>query len=172
MRQYISEQVAEKLNDLLSMMFKANSFSDNLAYALDCELECQLASEIYHQKFAHTFPSDTFADKLSTVMIHSNIRPVRKEFSGDTNLYDNIVVAFCDNVKMISGLHDMIATLIEELDVDVTNKQLVLALEEMLLSSQTLLKQSYIWEEKAQAYARDNNVMGFNVHFHDFTTLI
>lgn len=170
--QYISEEVANKLNDLLAMMFKANSFCDNVAYSLDCELECQLASNIYHQKFAHAFPSDMFADKLSETMIYSNIRPIRKSFSGDSEIYENIVIAFRENSKMIKGLHDSISSLIEDLEIDSTNKQIVLVLEEILLSAQALLKQSFIWEEKAEDYFQHDDVRNFNIHFGEFTTLI
>ena len=74
-------EIVEALNDLLGSFFQMNSISDNMAYALDCELNCPCASQVFHLKFAHVFPSDTFADKLSEVMIQEGIRPVRKSLN-------------------------------------------------------------------------------------------
>lgn len=172
MKKYISEDVVNKLNDILGRMFQMNSFCDNIAYALDCELECQLASKVYHIKFSHDFPSDNLADKLSDVMIYSNIRPVRKALQENISTYENIVIAFSDNVKEMELLRELIYKSIEELDYDFNNKQLVLALEDILLHIQILLKQSYIWEEKAIEYFKKDDVRGFNIHFEEFTTLI
>lgn len=66
-------EIVEALNDLLGSFFQMNSASDNMAYALDCELNCPCASQVFHSKFAHVFPSDTFADKLSEIMIQEGI---------------------------------------------------------------------------------------------------
>ena len=83
-------EIVEALNDLLGSFFQMNSISDNMAYALDCELNCPCASQVFHLKFAHVFPSDTFADKLSEVMIQEGIRPVRKSLNGNEDTYENI----------------------------------------------------------------------------------
>lgn len=33
-------EIVEALNDLLGSFFQMNSIADNMAYALDCELNC------------------------------------------------------------------------------------------------------------------------------------
>jgi hypothetical protein len=37
-------EIVEALNDLLGSFFQMNSIADNMAYALDCELNCPCAS--------------------------------------------------------------------------------------------------------------------------------
>jgi hypothetical protein len=171
MKSYISQEVADKLNDLLAMFFKANSRADNMAYALDCELECQNVSDIYHHKFAHLFPSDMFADGLSDVMIRSNIRPVRRSFEGDFNNYKDIVELFTDNVDMMEGLRNKVQDIIDDLDTDINNKEIVVELEDMLVSIVKLLKISNIWLEKAQDYQKRDDVRQFNVDFEKFVEI-
>lgn len=171
MKQYISQEVIDKTNDLLAMFFKMNSFCDNAAYALDCELECQKASNIYHLGYSHAFPSGTFADKLSDDMVRLNMRPVRKGFDGDTKIYIDIVTLFKENTIMMDGIRNKVITLIDEFDTDINNKELVLHLEELALSANEYLKIAYKWEEKAEDYFSKNDVRGFNIHFEDFAVL-
>lgn len=171
MKQYISQEIIDKANDLLSMFFKMNSFCDNAAYALDCELECQKASNIYHLGFAHAFPSGTFADKLADDMIRLNMRPVRKGFDGDTKEYPDIVTLFKENSIMMEGIRNKILELIDDFDSDINNKELVLHLEELALSANEYLKIAYKWEEKAEYYYNKNNVGGFNIYFDEFANL-
>lgn len=171
MRQYISQDVVDKTNELLVMFFKMNSFCDNAAYALDCELECQKVSNIYHQGFAHIFPSDIFADKLSDDMVRLNMRPIRKGFEGDSKIYSNIVELFKENLEMMDAIRNKILNLIDEFDTDINNKELVLHLEEMSLSANKYLKISYKWLEKAEEYFNKDDIRSFNIHFEEFAQL-
>ena len=171
MKQYISQEVIDKTNDLLLMFFKMNSFCDNVAYALDCELECQKASNLYHLGYAHAFPSGTFADKLADDMIRLNMRPVRKGFDGDTKTYENIVTAFKENSVMMENIRNKIITLIDDFDTDINNKELVLHLEELSLSANEYLKIAYKWEEKAEDYFSKNDIRGVNIYFGEFANL-
>ena len=86
MKKYLSQETEEKLNIILGKLFQMNSFCDNVAYGLDCELKCQLASSVYHQKFSHLFPSDDFADKLSNTMVETNLRPIRYGLKDNVNI--------------------------------------------------------------------------------------
>lgn len=172
MKKYLSQETENKLNIILGRLFQMNSFCDNIAYGLDCELKCQLASNVYHQKFAHAFPSDSFADKLSEVMVKTNLRPVRYGLKDNIKIYENIIEAFGENVKEMENLRELICKTIEDLDYDYNNKNIVMVLEEILLSAQDLLKQSYIWEEKAEEYYNKDEMREFNNKFEEFTTLI
>ena len=86
------ENVRDSLNGLLTLFFQSNSACDNMAYALDCELDCHSASDIFHKKFAHLFPGDKMADKLSEIMVNEGVRPIRGALSQDSSNYENIVV--------------------------------------------------------------------------------
>lgn len=96
------ENVKETLNNLLTLFFQANSASDNMAYALDCELDCHSASNIFHKKFAHLFPGDNLADKLSEIMVNEGVRPIRGALSQDSVDYENIVVLFEDAYNLMN----------------------------------------------------------------------
>lgn len=171
MRQYLPKDTIDILNDLLSAFFKANSTSDNMAYALSCELGCPVASTIYHEKFAHLFPSAMFADKLSDIMIRSNARPVRKGFDGDDKIYSDIEQLFSENVTMMENLRDKIRSTIDLLDYDIVNKEIVVELETMLVDCVRLLKVSNIWLENAVAYKNNNNVYKFNLDFENMANI-
>ena len=90
-----------KLNQLLSMFFKMNSIADNMAYSLAIDLKCPNASKIFHEKYAHAFLSEDFADKLSEDMIMLGYRPRRVGFSGDTHDYEDVVSLLNDNLEEI-----------------------------------------------------------------------
>ena len=164
-------EIVEALNDLLGSFFQMNSISDNMAYALSCELGCPVASTIYHEKFAHLFPSAMFADKLSDIMIRSNARPIRKGFDGDDKIYSDIEQLFSENVTMMENLRDKIRSTIDLLDYDIVNKEIVVELETMLVDCVRLLKVSNIWLENAVAYKNDNNVYKFNLDFEDMANI-
>ena len=68
MRKKFSKDVEMTCNKLLTNFFAMNQKCDNMAYALDTYLNCSQAAKVYHLKFAHQFPSDTYADKFSEVL--------------------------------------------------------------------------------------------------------
>lgn len=162
------KEVTEILNDLLRDFFKCNSTTDNMAYALQCELNCNAAGDYYHHHFAHVFPSDVFADGLSDLMVKSGIRPVRKGFEGDTELYDNIAILFNENYDMIVKLRDKIVNAIDFLDYDKNNKQIVIKLEEILTSCMEWVRICFIWKQKAEEYYNANDTKKFDIDFEDF----
>ena len=95
--------VEDRCNELLRDFFKMNSIADNMAYSLDTELKCREAAQIFHQKYAHVFPSDIFADLLSDKMSELGLRPRRLGFDGDFEGYENIVLLFSDNYEQIKA---------------------------------------------------------------------
>lgn len=97
-----STDIRDNLNKLLGLFFQSNSIADNIAYALDCELDCPHAASLFHQGFAHMFPGDQFADKLSDIMIHEGVRPVRMAQHADDENYENIVIAFEECYDMMA----------------------------------------------------------------------
>ena len=159
--------VEDRCNELLRDFFKMNSIADNMAYSLDTELKCREAAQIFHQKYAHVFPSDIFADLLSDKMSELGLRPRRLGFDGDFEGYENIVLLFSDNYEQINNLRKKIYETFEVLDYDVENKPITLILEEMILSISKYVHQSKIWKDNAEKYAQDWT--DFNVHFKDIT---
>lgn len=148
--------------------FKANSECDNRAYALACELNCPNASELYHKGFAHLFPSDEYADKLSDAMVISGIRPVRKGFDGDEKIYNNIKELFEENYGMMADVRQSILDAIDLLDYNVDNKEIVVQLEDMAVSSSKWLHVCDVWRKKAAEYYKDGKTYKFDIDFEDF----
>ena len=171
MRKYLSEKCENMLNEILGALFQMNSITDNMSYALDCELNCPITAKIFHLKYAHAFPSDQFADKLSDTMIKNNLRPVRKGLVEDIKLYNNINELFHENMTEIDKLKNLIANSIYELDCDIENKAIVILLEEILSDLMTYYKQADIWVTKAEEYFANNNTRQFDIHFEHFTFL-
>lgn len=148
------------------MFFKANSACDNRAYALSAELKCPNAGEIYHESFAHLFPSNMFADKLSNIMLRAGLRPKREGFDGDTKIFNDIEELFADNLNNMEDIKRYILMTIESLDYEIENKEFVIELENMLIDISKLLKMSDVWYDKAKMYK--DNVKKFDLDFEDF----
>lgn len=160
------ELLVGKLNELLKMFFEANAIFDNIAYSLDCELKCQNTSKSFHQNVAHVIVGDNFADKLSDKMIENSIRPNRKGIETYDKVYDNIIDCFNDVVATFLKLKEYQLELLSVLDGDYEYKSISLIIEEILLDTQKMLKQAYIWQEKAILY--QDNVKSFDVRFEKF----
>ena len=158
-------------NDLLTSFFQMNQDCDNIAYALDSYLECPKASSIYHLKFAHIWPSDTFADHWSEILVNEGIVPHRGSQAGNDEEYTNIVDAFEDNYRNVTTLKDSVLNAIEILDYEKGCKVLVLELEEFARIMSGLVHQSDIWRGKAKKYLNDGKVYKFDIDFEDFTVI-
>lgn len=163
-------EIVNALNDLLRAFFQMNSAADNMAYALDCELDCPIASGIFHEKFAHIFPSETFADKLSEIMIHEGVRPVRQTLKANDSNYDNIILLFEDAYTEMDALKKNILEVIEFLDYNKSCKVFVITLENMAEKASELLHQCDIWRQKAKVYSNSNLPM-FDADFESFTKI-
>ena len=162
-------EVVEALNDLLGSFFQMNSVADNMAYALDCELNCPCASQVFHLKFAHAFPSDIFADKLSETMIQEGVRPVRKALNSDEYIYENIELLFNDAYTEMEFLKKKILDTIEFLDYNKSCKVFVIVLENMAEVASSFLHQCDIWRQKAKLYSTSPEL--FDAEFEGFTKI-
>ena len=141
-----------------------------MAYALDCELECHCASEEFHKKFAHLFPSDKMADKLSKIMVNEGVRPVRGALTADSSEYDNIVILFEDVYNIMNTVKQEIFSTIDFLEYNKDCKVFVIELEEMArYASVLLLRQCDIWKTKAKYYLEAGKAYKFDEDFEDFT---
>ena len=78
-------------------------------------------------------------------MVCAGVRPVSKSFDGDTDTYDNIVLAFEDNYKLMYDVKTEILSTIELLDFYKECKVFIIILEEMALTASKMLHQSDIW---------------------------
>ena len=163
------ENVKNSLNGLLTLFFQANSAFDNMAYALDCELDCHSASDVFHQKFAYLFPGEKMADKVSEVMSNEGVRPVRGALSQDSSDYENIVVLFEDAYNLMNTVKQQILNTIELLDYNKDCKVFVIELEEMARYASVLLHQCDVWKSKAKAYFEAGRVYKFDIDFEEFT---
>ena len=162
-------EIVEALNDLLRSFFQMNSIADNMAYSLDCELNCPQASEIFHHKFAHVFPSDTFADKLSEIMVQEGVRPIRKSLEANVDIYDNIELLFNDAYTEMEKLKKKILDVIEFLDYNKSCKVFVIVLENMAEVAGSLLHQCDTWRQKARLYSASPEL--FDANFEGFTKI-
>lgn len=162
-------EVVEALNDLLGSFFQMNSIADNMAYALDCELNCPCASQVFHLKFVHAFPSDIFADKLSETMIQEGVRPVRKSLNSNEDTYENIELLFNDAYTEMESLKRKILDTIEFLDYNKSCKVFVIVLENMAEVASSFLHQCDIWRQKAKLYSTSPEL--FDAEFEGFTKI-
>ena len=160
MRKKFSKDVEMTCNKLLTNFFAMNQKCDNMAYALDTYLNCSQAAKVYHLKFAHQFPSDTYADKFSEVLAHEGITPYRYAQQDDMVKYDDI-----------AQLKQNILEAIEILDYDRENKVIVVALEDMVANISVLVHQAEVWAQKAKAYVADGKVYKFDIDFEEFTEI-
>lgn len=168
-----SSETIEILNNLLATFFECNAKADNMSYALALDLKCGNASEFFHKNYAHIFPSNLFADKLSDIMTRYNIRPVRKSFEEHSEKYENIVILFKDNLDMMISLYKKIINTIEKLDYNdgLLNKGLIIELENILVDCSKWVNVAQVWAEKAEMYFQDSNIKQFDLDFSKFITL-
>lgn len=159
----------DRLNNLLRTFFQANAIADNIAYSLDTELTCHQASKYYHEYFAHVFTSDTFADKLSQVMIDNGVRPVRMALTAEDQIFNSIEDAFRYNYEMMDRMKKQVFELLEFLDYDIRYKVFAVEIENILLSVAKYYRVAEIWYEKAKQYGEDWKK--FDKDFDDFVEL-
>lgn len=162
----ISEATYKQLNILLQKSFDCNAQADNFAYNLDYQRYPNM-SNIYHHSFAHLFP--TWADQISDLMIKLNARPVRKELHSYESEYLNMKDLFLDNDRMIEDYRQEIKKAIDIADYN-NDYEVRIEMENFLVQVLPYIKQSDIWRTMAERY--ENNMIGFDVHFEDLTTLI
>lgn len=170
MKSLVSEEVINKLNDLLAKFFKANSFGDNLVYWLQQENYVNIA-DIYHHKVAHWFTGDQGADYIGDIIYKLNGRALRKGFDGDTGNFKSVEKAFADNLGLFENLADETSRIIEELDFNYKNKYIVIKLETMLEILQEYVKVSIIWYEKVKLYTEKDKLYALDKDFHTFAEL-
>ena len=166
-----SPEAIKLANDLLTKFFQMNLDCDNIAYALDTYLNCPKASEIYHQKFAHLWPSDEFADNWSAILVDEGVKPHRGPLTTEDREFDNIVTAFEDNYRNTERLKADILSAIEFYDYDKEYKVLVIELEEMSRKVSKLVHQCDIWRTKAKEYFNDGKTYKFDIDFEEFTII-
>ena len=171
MRKKFSKDVEMTCNKLLTNFFAMNQKCDNMAYALDTYLNCSQAAKVYHLKFAHQFPSDTYADKFSEVLAHEGITPYRYAQQDDMVKYDDIAQLFTKNFENVWELKQNILEAIEILDYDRENKVIVVALEDMVANISVLVHQGEVWAQKAKTYVADGKVYKFDIDFEEFTEI-
>ena len=164
MRCYIDENAVELLNDLLKDFFKANSTSDNMAYALQ-SMKMYSTAKYYHEHFAHVYPQ--LSDILSGVMDKVGARAVRKGFDGDTKNYDNIVELFFDNVALLEHLRERVLGVLEALDYDIKNKDVCLVLEDISKEILELLYEANKVFDYAEYYYNKGKTLEFDFKFDD-----
>lgn len=151
MKQYLSNDSVNALNELLREMFKANSVSDNISYGLQ-HLSMYNSSRYHHEKFSHIYP--VWADQISTIMDKLGSKSERRSFDGDTNVYGDIVEAFTANVKLLEHIRERILATMEVLDYDMNNKEVILNLEDLSLEVLDLLYEA-------------NKILDYAIYYHN-----
>ena len=152
-------------------MFDCNSRADNMAYALESELNCPIASDIFHEKVAHYFTGDDMADKLNVILRLNGGRPVRNALVAHNQPYFSITEMFSDCVDMMMMVRNELCKAIEEMDYDVINKHVVIELEDILEDFMPFVHASTIWLKKAEEYEKNNKVYKFDTDFIKFLSL-
>lgn len=162
----VSEATINKMQLLLRSFFNANAKSDNIAYWLGYNYYNNI-EKVYHEKWAHAFPSDLFADGLSNFMLKLDIRPVRIGLEDHDRDYDNLVEVFEDNKALAEGLVNEVHELIEiaEMNDDVEVK---LFAEELALLVLDYFKQAEEWDH----VAKTTTPADMNIHIDHYTNFI
>lgn len=167
-----SEDVKKSCNALLTSFFQMNLDCDNRAYALDTYLECPEAAKEYHEKYAHIWTSDVFADHWSEVLVKEGIVPHRSGLEDDGNQeYENIATLFEDNYADTLKMKLNVLSLIEVLEFEKDCKVLIIELENFAVKLSELVRQSDIWQMKANRYQADGKAYKFDEDFEDFTMI-
>jgi len=166
MNMKVSNVTIDKMQILLKEFFNANAKSDNIAYWLGYNYYNNI-EKIYHQKWAHAFPGDQFADGLSNMMLKLGIRPVRLALENHTKDFNNLIEVFDENKNIIEVLVNEIHELIElaELNGDVEVK---LYAEELALIILDYEKQAEEWAYIAKVVSPSD----MNIHIEKYTNFI
>lgn len=150
MKKYYGNEVENLLNQYLQFLFQANSRIDNCAYSLDTELLLPNTSAIIHTNVAHKYPQ--LSDGVSDMMIRSNMRPKRLKLDEDTKIYSNAYEVFAEIVRTEEENRRKLIELLDQFEYDIENKQICLALEDMLVKCVADLRQYNIWADKIKIY--------------------
>ena len=162
----VAEQTAEKMQTLLQKFFDANAISDNIAYWLGFNYYNNI-EKIYHEKWAHAFTGEIFADGLSAFMLKCDVRPVRKGLETHDKNFEMLDAAFTENRVMIEDLELAIRNLIETAEFN-DDMQVKLYAEDLSLTILNYVKQAKEWEHIAQVRASYD----VDIHFAEYTHFI
>lgn len=165
LKSYISDETVNICNDLLKGFFKMNSICDNLVYNLD-NLGLHNCANIFHESYAHTWP--VIADQLSTRMTKLNARAVRRSFPGDEMTYTTISEIFNVAKTSTEKIRADLLHAMDVLDYDISNKEIILCMEDISIEILDLLFQVNIWTQYAEYYERKDKVMQFDQNFDKF----
>ena len=162
----VSEATVNKMQELLRAFFDANAKSDNIAYWLGYNYYNNI-EKLYHEKWAHAFPSDIFADGLSNFMLKLDVRPVRYGLEDHDYDYNDLIEAFEDNKKLAEDLVELVHGLIEvaEMNDDIEVKIYAESLSEVVLD---YFKQAEEWEH----VAKNTTAADMNIHIEHYTNFI
>lgn len=162
----VSEVTVSKLQNLLKAFFEANAKSDNIAYWLGYNYYNEI-EKVYHQSWAHAFPSDTFADGLSGFMLKIGIRPVRIGFGTYDQDFNDLVEVFTYNkeiaAELVADIHGLIdvAEMNEDIEVKIYAENLALVILDYY-------KQAEEWEHVAKTVSATD----MNLHIERYTNFI
>lgn len=162
----VSDATVEKLQNLLQAFFDANAISDNIAYWLGYNYYNNI-EKLYHEKWAHAFPSDKFADGLSNFMLKLDVRPTRIGLVDHTYDYADLVEAFEDNKTLAEALVNRIHELIEIAEMN-DDAEVKLYAEDLSLLMLDYFKQAEEWVH----VAKTTSPADMNIHINDYTNFI
>ncbi len=162
----VSEATINKLQLLLKKFFDANAKSDNIAYWLGYNYYNNI-EKIYHEKWAHAFPSDKFADGLSNFMLKLDVRPVRIGLEDHVYDYKDLVEVFEDNKNLAEDLTNEIHDLIEIAEMN-DDLEVKLYAEDLSLLVLDYFKQAEEWEHTAKT----TTPADMNIHIKEYTNFI
>lgn len=162
----VSDATISKLQNLLKDFFDANAKSDNIAYWLGYNYYNNIEA-LYHQSWAHVFPSDTFADGLSNFMLKLGIRPVRLGIETHDKDYNSLADAMEDNKNLAEYLLGAMRDLV---DIAEANDDVEVKLygENLILTMVDYVKQAEEWD----TVAKMTTPMDMNIHIKAYTNFI
>lgn len=162
----VSEQTVDKMQLLLKAFFNANAVSDNIAYWLGYNYYNNI-EKLYHEKWAHAFPSETFADGLSNFMLKVGIRPIRLGLEDHVYDYKNLTEVFEDNKNLAENLVNEIHELIDIADMN-EDLEIKIYAEDLSLTMLNYLKQAEEWEHISKVVGSAD----MNLHIDKYTNFI
>ena len=128
MKDYLSAETKETLNDLVRFLFQCNSEADNLVYNMQ-NLGLYQSASVFHENIAHIFPE--LSDMCTSEMDKLGCKGERRALNNNTEVYSEPIETYRAFSKLMEKARNKVLGTLEVLDYDMNNKEICLMLEDM-----------------------------------------
>lgn len=165
MKDYLSAEAKQTMNELVGFLFQCNSETDNLVYNFQF-LKMYESASVFHENVAHKFPE--WSDKCTSVMDALGSKAVRFGLQPNTETYSEPIEVFRQFSKVMENTRNKVLSTLEVLDYDMNNKELCLMLEDL---SQEVLAVMYTVNkvlDMAEFYNSKEKMIQFDTRVDDY----